>query len=72
MKLTINNRLKKLESSLKSTRRHKSVLVVCDSKILHTLDCSQIDADVVLLLPDNGRRTPNQENSLGTFTVRYS
>lgn len=71
MKLAMNSRLKKLESALKSNRRHKSAVVICDPEILHTFDCSQIDADVVLLLPDNGRRDHGQEIPPGSYIAHY-
>lgn len=36
----------------------KCALVACDLDILHSFDFSFIEADHVLILPDNGHRLP--------------
>jgi len=56
MKVSIKNRLIKLEKKYGVARRRRSARVLCDPDILHTLDLSQIDADAILILPDNRRR----------------
>lgn len=73
MKTSIKNRLIKLEKKYCVTRRRRSARVLCDPDILHTLDLSQIDAEVVLILPDNGHRViGDQKVPKGSYLVFYS
>lgn len=55
MKSSVQKRLKQLESRLGINKRHKSARIVCDPKIMHSFDFSEVSADVLLILPDNGR-----------------
>jgi hypothetical protein len=56
MKPCIVRRLKKLENPSLSTKYYKSALVIYDPEIdTATLYSAQFNADVILLLPDNGR-----------------
>lgn len=51
----------------------KYASVVCDPDILHTQDFSFIQADAVLILPDNGNRFPHgQRVPKGSYIIRYS
>ena len=73
MKASIKNRLIKLEKKYGVARRRRSARVLCDPDILHTLDLSQIDADAILILPDNGRRMlGGQKVPKGSYIVTYS
>lgn len=56
MKATIKKRLHAIESNLKLNQRIKCALVVCDPEILHTFDFSFIEADHIVILPDNDLR----------------
>ncbi len=53
MKASNKNRLEKLEKFLTIKHSRRSVLIICDPKILHTLDISPIEAEGVIILPDN-------------------
>jgi hypothetical protein len=73
MKSSMEKRLQKLESALKIKQRSKCALVVCDPDIVHTFDFSFIEADYVLILPDNGHRLPkDQPIRKGSYLIRYS
>jgi len=72
MKLAIKKRLKILENILKVNQRPKCALIVCDPDILHSFDFSFVQADHVLILPDNGHRMPgNQQILKGSYVVSY-
>ena len=73
MKSSTEKRIKKLEQASRIHQRHKCASVVCDPAILHTQDFSFIQADAVLILPDNGRRLPDgQRVPKGSYIIRYS
>lgn len=72
MKSSVQKRLKQLESRLGIHKRHKSARIVCDPKIMHSFDFSEINADVLLILPDNGRRTRGEVVPEGSYLVYYS
>jgi hypothetical protein len=73
MKKSIEKRIKKLEQATRIKERHKWASVVCDPDILHTQDFSFIQADAVLILPDNGNRLPHgQRVPKGSYIIRYS
>jgi hypothetical protein len=71
LKSTINNRLKKLENCLKSSPHYRSAIVIYDPKIVDSLDDVQVDADVVLMLPDNGRRNRGKAAPQSSYVVYY-
>lgn len=72
MKSSVQKRLKQLESRLGVNKRHKSARIVCDPKIMHSFDFSEINADVLLILPDNGRRTRGEVIPKDGYLVYYS
>lgn len=72
MKTSVQERLKQLESRLKINKRHKSARIVCDSKIMHSFDFSEVNADALLILPDNGRRTHGEVVPDESYLVFYS
>ena len=69
------SRRKRLEKVAKRVagkeRRYKSAKVVCDPEIMKSFDSSMIDADFVIVLPDNGRRTDEQVVPKGSYLVDY-
>lgn len=71
MKPSVQKRLKQLESRLGINKRHKSARIVCDPKIRHLFDFSEVNADVLLILPDNGRRTGSEVVPEGSYLVYY-
>jgi hypothetical protein len=72
MKLSTKDRLKKLENRRGVNKRHKTASIVCDPKIMRSTDFSGIDADILLILPDNGRRVYGETVPEGSYLVRYS
>ncbi len=73
MKSSIKKRLKILENSLNIDQKHKCALVVCDPEILHTFDFSFIEAEHMVILPDNGRRLPGDQTiGKGSYSIHYS
>lgn len=72
MKPSVQKRLKQLESRLRINKRHKSARIVCDPNIRHLFDFSEVNADVLLILPDNGRRTHGEIVPEGSYLVFYS
>jgi hypothetical protein len=73
MKSSIKKRLQTLEHNLNVDERHRCALVVCDSEILYTFDFSFIEAEHILIFPDNGRRlSGDQSISKGSYSIRYS
>ena len=73
MKSTLKKRLLKLEASTPSEKKHKVAKILCDPDAMHSLDFSEIDAAVLLILPDNGRRSRgNQKVPKGSYLVTYS
>lgn len=72
MKSCIHKRLKQLESRVRINKRHKSARIVCDRKIMYSSDFSEVNADALLILPDNGRRTRGEVVPEGSYLVYYS
>lgn len=57
----------------KITLNHKGALVICDPEILHTFDFSIIQAENILILPDNNfRRIGDKPIEKGSYSVQYS
>ena len=71
MKSSVQKRLKQLESRLGINKRHKSARIVCDPKIIHSFDFSEVNADILLILPDNGRRIHGEIVPEGSYLVHY-
>ncbi|MBX9923360.1 MAG: hypothetical protein K2Y01_04560 [Rhabdochlamydiaceae bacterium] len=72
MKSSVQKRLRQLESRLGVDKRHKSARIVCDPKIMYSFDFSEVNADVLLIFPDNGRRTRGDVVPEGSYLVYYS
>lgn len=72
MKPSIKKRLKQLENKSGINKRHKTARIVCDPKIMHSFDFSGINADVLLILPDNGRRTCGEIVPEDSYLIHYS
>jgi hypothetical protein len=50
--------------------KNKFALIICDNP--DDFDTSTIDADHILILPDNGRRNPGQEIPKGSYSISFS
>ena len=73
MKSSIKKRLQTLEHNLNVDERDRCALVVCDPEILFKRDFSDIDAEALLILPDNGRRLRGDRKvPKGSYLVSYS
>ena len=75
MKQVNKKRIESLEKVLTVKRsRPRSAMVCFDPSILDfEIDSLEIDADVILALPDNGRRCSNEECiPKGSYKVTYS
>lgn len=73
MKQSYKKRLNKLERCLKGNKKSKYATIVCDPDILQSFDTSTIEAECVLILPDNGHRTLNGEVlPKGSYIIHYS
>ena len=73
MKQTFKIRLEKLEKSSTTTHeRRKSALILCDSELPADFNDFEVDADVVLILPDNGRGGPRKKAPKGSYSVYYT
>ncbi|ADI39321.1 hypothetical protein [Waddlia chondrophila] len=71
MNRTNKNRISKLESGITEVGRHKSALVIYDPNVDYEKDLAKIDADVVLALPDNGRKDLKNGVVIGSCVVSY-
>lgn len=74
MTKSIERRIKKLEDALKTgSGKRRIASVVYDSNICHPSDLPPIEADVILCLPDNGRRIPHGKIMPPEgYLIRYS
>jgi hypothetical protein len=70
MKSSNRIRIEKLEKVMSINLKNKFALVICDNPC--DFDTSTIDADHILILPDNGRRNPDQEIPKGSYSVSFS
>lgn len=62
MTKSIEGRVKKLEVILKVNQSKRRIAtVIYNPKICPPANLPQIDADVILCLPDNGRRSPKDK-----------
>lgn len=57
MKSSLKKRIAKLESFLNNQSRKRYAKVVCDSSSGFDPSTLEVDAEVVLCVPDNGRRS---------------
>lgn len=74
MTKSIERRLKKLEASLNVSRTKRRIAtVVYDPDICPRSNLPSIEADVILCLPDNGRRIPHgQVMPPEGYLIKYS
>jgi hypothetical protein len=74
MRASLKKRLLKLEALLPSSgKKHRAAKIICDPDVIHSLDFSEIDAEVLLILPDNGHRLcGDQKVPKGSYLVTYS
>jgi hypothetical protein len=70
MKNSNKIRIEKLEKVMNINLKNKFALVICDNP--DDFDTSTIDADHILILPDNGRRNLGQEIPKGSYSVSFS
>lgn len=72
MNTSRKKRLEKVEGKvLGKQRRYKSAKVLCDPEIMNSFDSSMIDADFVVILPDNGRRNLGEVVPKSGYLVTY-
>lgn len=76
MRASFKKRLLRLEASTSfSGKKHRVARILCDPDpdVMYSLDFSEIDAEVLLILPDNGRRLRgDQEVPKGSYLDFYS
>ena len=70
MKSSNRIRIEKLEKTMRINLKNKFALVICDDP--NNFDTSTIEADHILILPDNGRRNLGQEIPKGSYSVSFS
>jgi len=70
MKSSNKVRIERLEKVMSVNLKNKFALVICDNPC--DFDTSKIEADHILILPDNGRRNPGQEIPKGSYSVSFS
>ena len=70
MKSSNRIRIEKLEKVMNINLKNKFALVICDNPC--DFDTSTIDADHILILPDNGRRDHGQMIPKGGYSVSFS
>jgi hypothetical protein len=70
MKSSNRIRIERLEKVMNINLKNKFALVICDNP--DDFDTSMIDADHILILPDNGRRNQGQEIPKGSYSVSFS
>lgn len=73
MKYSFKIRVKKLEKdwSEGADRHKKKALILCDSELPRGFTDFDVDAEVVLIAPDNGRRGPGKIAPKGCYSVYY-
>lgn len=70
MKNSNRIRMERLEKAMSINVKNKFALIICDNP--NDFDTSTIEADHILILPDNGRRYPGQEIPKGSYSVSFS
>ncbi|MBS0272611.1 MAG: hypothetical protein JSR85_08215 [Proteobacteria bacterium] len=72
MKQSLKKRLEKLEeNSYTASQRRKTALILCDSDLPTDFNYFDVDADAVLIAPDNGHRGPSKKAPKGSYSVYY-
>ncbi len=74
MTKSIEGRVKKLEAILKVNQSKRRIAtVIYNPEICRQANLPQIEADVILCLPDNGRRSPRDKPLPPEgYLIRYS
>ena len=70
MKNSNKIRLERLEKVMSINIKNKFALVICDNP--DDFDTSTIEADHILILPDNGRRDHGHMIPKGSYSVYFS
>lgn len=70
MKSSNRIRIERLEKIMSINLKNKFALVICDNPC--DFDTSTIDADHILILPDNGRRDHGHMIPKGGYSVSFS
>ena len=70
MKSSNKIRIERLEKVMNINLKNKFALVIWDNPT--DFDTSTIDADHILILPDNGRRDHGHEIPKGSYSVSFS
>lgn len=72
MKPSLKKRIIRFELSSPSGKKHRVAKILCDSDAMYSSDFSEIDAEVLLIIPDNGHRTiGDKEVPKGSYRVTY-
>lgn len=72
MKASFKKRLEDLEKRRSSNlNRKKSALILCDAELPCDFCDFEVDADAVLIVPDNGHRGPGKAAPKGGYSVYY-
>jgi hypothetical protein len=72
MKKSLIKRLLELEKACGINQKRRVARVLCDPDVMDSLDLSHIEAEVLLILPDNGHRCiGDQEVPKGSYLVTY-
>lgn len=72
MKKSLIKRLLELEKAYGINQRRRIARVLCDPDIMDSVDLSHIEAEILLILPDNGHRAiGDQEVPKASYIVAY-
>lgn len=72
MKRSLIKRLLELEKAYGINQKRRVARVLCDPDVIDSLDLSHIEAEVLLILPDNGHRMiGDHEVPKGSYLVSY-
>jgi hypothetical protein len=73
LKALFKNRLENLEKRLSvNLIRKKSALILCDAELPLDFCDFKVDAEIVLIVPDNSYRGPGKTATKGGYSVYYS
>jgi hypothetical protein len=71
----LKNLFKRLENLEKKwnekPKRKRSALILCDAELPQDFCDFKVDADAVLILPDNGHRGAGKKAPKGSYSVYY-
>ncbi len=72
MKASLKKRLENLEKRLSANLTcKKNALILCDAELPGDFCDFEVDADVVLIVPDNGHRGAGKAAPKGGYSVYY-